>query len=1339
MSCFSSFILTKEQIDHDIDIALEGIDKALDLLMEASDYVPLPGANKVVPVIQSVVQMIKQTRANDETARNLVKSIAQLVDLLQKTREEVEAKIKEVDRLVGRKSDLDRSQISATMDDLYKDLDGVRDKADRIPRETFILKCLQSNKIASKLEGINGQITEALDKFKLKRDNITASLVEHMDSMIAEMYKMQQESKEDHDDDILLQLPHADAGYQAADHGDFLKGTRVQLLEELEAWATSPDSRPESRIFLLSGAAGMGKSTLAREVARRLEHAKHLGASFFFIRSTAGDLGSTRLVFPTIAYQLAALCPDFRPAILKAVKEYRKLPSAQLGVQLERLILEPLKDTTPGHGPVIIILDAVDECSDDLVQLFKLIKRLNDLHFPLRTLITGRPEFQVEHAVKRAGYTNLMKHFEMEHIPPEVVDADIKLFLTDRFQEKLYCGPELLEMRPNAIDALTQQAEQLFVYAQVVVEALTGQRRVEVALKHLDSFLGGKAAHGLSALDTLYLTVLDNAYTEEDMSDPDVRARVLSVIASIVVLQDQVTLDVLTPLFGLTADSAILTLKDLHSVIVYDEQNVQTGKIHPLHSTFREFIVDKERCKNANFWIDTRLYHGRLAVSCLNFLNDVLTRNICHLPDPTVHKEGVKDLASHVRQHIPLHVQYACKYWATHLTGAEFSEELSQLLQKFCTEKLLFWLEALSMMNRLDLAIHALSAMHTWYQTQANHDADILALLYDGYRLVLEYFVPINTSPEQIYISALHLMPSSRLFEQYAASASNHRSVKLVSPREDQWAPCLRVMEGHTGRVNSVAFSPDERWIVSGAGDNTVRIWDAVTGLPVKTLEGHIDEIHEVFFHPDGLHVFSCAHDETVKLWDPLSASPLMRDVSPGSGHVFSLAITHDGSKLVAGSYRRAVHIWNTEDAEVRSHPIANVFTETVAFSLDGTRVLGATRNIFIWDAETGAELMKLEGHTEHVRSAKFFPDESRIVSSSDDKTVRVWKIDCNPVECRVLNGHIGRVFSVDVSYDAKLVVSGSDDSTIRLWDVESGQNLAVYRHNSWVHCVRFSAKADRLVSGSSDNTVRVWDLAVRTTDEVHIGHSQWIACVRFSPNMKTVATSSKDGLINLWNTANGRIIRTLKGHKDGVQGVSFSSDGRYLASGGETDGLIIWEVESGDVVKNLRATTEEMECYFVLAFSPDGKWLAAASGILDPFVRFWDASNSEWTLEKQIRIDFKDAMIDICEEMQFSLDGRFLSIKTGFERFFYVWDVSTEVLQNTTEEQFKSEIDHHNYECEAGWIQSTDSSKRLCWIPESIRAGKGHAFATVDGLVCLGAGSGRFTILDMSGFSITV
>jgi hypothetical protein len=299
----------------------------------------------------------------------------------------------------------------------------------------------------------------------------------------------------------------------------------------------------------------------------------------------------------------------------------------------------------------------------------------------------------------------------MDRIDRAVVDSDIQQFFEAGFN-KLRWRDDLRSAHPNAIDLLTKKAEGLFIYAKTVTRHLDCKAR-EVSVRRLNAIIdGGKSTTGTSALDELYASVLQNAYDEDAMNTPNLHARVIAVLAGLVVLQDQVTIKVLAPLMSVSEDAAVSTVEELRSIITCSGPDLRKDIIRPLHLTLREFLVDKERCRNSDFFIDRQLHHSNVAEASLRFLIKELHRNICRLGDALLYK--VKDLAGIVHERIPPHVQYATTFWSAHAVESEPSAEMQRLLRIFCKEKLLPWIEAMSLMNRLRLGMHILLTMHSW-------------------------------------------------------------------------------------------------------------------------------------------------------------------------------------------------------------------------------------------------------------------------------------------------------------------------------------------------------------------------------------------------------------------------------------------------------------------------------------------------------------------------------------------------------------------------------------------------------------------------------------------------
>ena len=299
------------------------------------------------------------------------------------------------------------------------------------------------------------------------------------------------------------------------------------------------------------------------------------------------------------------------------------------------------------------------------------------------------------------------------------------------------------------------------------------------------------------------------------------------------------------------------------------------------------------------------------------------------------------------------------------------------------------------------------------------------------------------------------------------------------------------VLTGHSGRVYSVAFSPDGSMLASGCDQGV---------------------------NPDGSPVSGGCR---VRLWD-LATRTCAATLTGPQGATFSVAFSPDGTMLASGNSNHPVHLWRLTGRFRKGGTILSGATDvlSVAFSPDGSMLAtgNCDKTVQLWHADTRTCVATLSGHSGWVHSVAFSPDGSTLATGSSDHTVRLW--DTHTRTCTAtLTGHSEIVREVAFSPDsATTLASASADNTIRLWDAGTRTCVATLTDTfNPLFSVTFSPDGTTLASGGLDKTVRLWDAATRTCVATLTGHSEPVASVAFSPDGTTLASSSHDKTVRLW------------------------------------------------------------------------------------------------------------------------------------------------------------------------------------------------------------------------------
>lgn len=286
-----------------------------------------------------------------------------------------------------------------------------------------------------------------------------------------------------------------------------------------------------------------------------------------------------------------------------------------------------------------------------------------------------------------------------------------------------------------------------------------------------------------------------------------------------------------------------------------------------------------------------------------------------------------------------------------------------------------------------------------------------------------------------------------------------------------------QTLQGHRDAVWAIALGRDGNTLVSGSGDDTIKVWNLKTRQISQTLFGHSDTVRSVAISPEGKILASSSGDKTIKLWN-LKTGKLLHTLSGHSGPVWSIAINHDGQILVSGSEDGSVKIWDLKTGELLRTLLAHsgrVFSVAVSPNEYVCASAGKDQSINIWNIQTGKLLRTLKGHTDAVRSLTFSPDGQKLASSSWDQTIQIWNWQTGD-QLLTLKGHTSRVISLAFSQDGKTLASASTDRTIKIWEVQTGKLVRnLIGHTDWVLAVTTSPIDQTIVSSSKDQTIKIW------------------------------------------------------------------------------------------------------------------------------------------------------------------------------------------------------------------------------------------------------------------------
>ncbi|KAI1159803.1 hypothetical protein F5B18DRAFT_559525 [Nemania serpens] len=1071
-------------------------------------------------------------------------------------------------------------------------------------------------------------------------------------------------AKRNRDDEILRKLrstdPHDDKTRIELQKGGLLADSYKWVLghEDFKKWHDGGGNQ----ILWVRGDPGKGKTMLLCGIINELKKAsmRDRNVVYFFCQATDARLNNAISVLRGLMFSLLSqqqkLLDRVRDKIDQAGEElFQDINGWAALCNIFHLLLEELETRTE---TTYLIVDAMDECLTHQNLLLKWIADLSSSR--IKCLVSSRNWPSIENTLRYAPQLRL-------ELNTDSISAAVDTYIDDKVAK-------LAESK--GLDFNVQKEQEIFNSVQEYLKSNSNNTFLWVALvlqqlDHQDVYqmdLLTKIKEFPPQLNELYQQLTQQVLKSN-------KVRLCRQILAVQLLAYRPLS--LAELFFLVEipDTLRLSPKERKTIVELCGSllTIVDNTVYFVHQSAKDYLIEHASRLILGESVDAG--HYTVMTRSIQVLSNTFKKNMCELPSLV---SGIDTLR--VLNPDPLdEMNYTSVYWADHLesakamgsqglkdgglvhmffkkhlfhwlkalnlygrrgSGIEALTKVLSLLQEsqkdvgnqevkdgglvhnVLRKHLLHWLEALSLSRRRGSGIEVLPKGPPPQQESQKAESALHELVYDALRVSRQHQIGIETSPLQVYEPGLVFSPTSSVVRKLFLKP---KWLLMSVNEETDWSPCIQ--ELNHSIVHSMAFSPNGRYLVSGANDSTAKIWDVGTGVCLYVLDNP-GRVTSVAFSPNNKFVASSSARDMIRIWDATTGvclRTLKAQFNNDKGNNI-VVFPNDESVILVHPTNSMISKWNTATGARLEVPHISNGRESMCVSHNGRRaawVLRQKRAIEVVDFVSGQSYeipwqreMKLKAFEDdngnNSASVALSSDGELVVAAvlecgdSDNKCWTIKVCDVATSKCiRMLhstrplwNSRLLLALSPDHRYLVARLESGSDDGIgMWRWDIATGQREFLIGETNkqrqlYMNRLQFSPNGKLMISLGSVDGIMVWEMKF----SVDARKARKIRPVKLSKDHKLIVKTGQNDNIEIWDLMNKKCLVTVESENDWPRPrpwILFSPNSTHIACiwlstillFDAVTGHLLWESRTG-YKADFRCKTY---------FSTDGRRLASA------------------------------------------------------------------------------------------------------------------------------------------------